>query len=447
MNSPSTTTPGPGGGPGPGRLRRLIGTDMLPDLRGNQRIAVALSVDTLGVGLFLPLAFFFFTVTTDLSIRGIGWSMTAATVVALVLSPLGGLLTDRWGARLTVVASNVLTAVGYACYPFADSYGAIFACVFVVMAADRLYFASWPTLIIQISRRDQIDSWFALVQAITAGSVGFGALLSTVFLAQGGVGVLKAVVLLNAALKLIAALLILTARLVTEEAEAPAPGEAGKSGTPAGRWRAILHDRPFRRLLITQLLLASAWAIPASFLPLYLIHTLDLSEWYATLAFALNYLLLFTTQLWITQLVRAYRRTRVMIAGALTLIGSLGFISGASGFEGAVALALVLIGFTCFAVGEMLCSPTASALAAAIAPQDRRGFYMSLFQVTGAIAYGVGPGLVGWLFTTSPLLVPAAVAVCVTVAAVVLRISEPLFPREAQLREAGTDPSPAKAPA
>ncbi|WP_441249455.1 MFS transporter [Kitasatospora sp. McL0602] len=423
-------------------LSRFFDTGSLPDTRGHRLLVGALSVDTLGVGLFLPLAFYFFTVTTGLPVAGVGLTISAATLGALALGPFGGLLTDRLGAKRTVVLSNLLSAAGYACYPLADSYLGILGCVALVMTADRLYFASWPTLITSVSRPGQLDSWFALVQAVSAGSLGTGALVSTVFLANHGTGALRVIVLVNAATCLLAGVLIACCRVTP----APATATASDGAAPRATRRHVFADRAFRRLILAQLLIAAAWTVPAAFLPLYLTRVLHLGQWYATLVFAVNYLLLFVAQLWVTHRVRRARRTRVVLGGTGLLLTSLALTSCAAGFSGWLAAACVLAGVAVYSFGEMLVSPSSYALVAALAPDELRGFYMSLFQMTGAIAFGIGPGVAGLLFDLAPLAVPAAVAGCVLAGAALLYLGEGLFPALAQRRtepaELPVEPSP-----
>jgi MFS family permease len=407
-------------------LKRLMDTDALPDTRGRRTLVAAVTIDTLGVGLFLPLAFYFFTVSSSLSVTGIGATITGATVTALVLAPVGGVMADRWGPRNMVVTSNLLTAAGYFCYPFASSYLQIFGCVVVVMFADRLYFAAWPTLITAVAAEGQLDAWFALMQALGAGAIAVGALLSSVLLAHSGVRALELVVTVNAATSVVAA--VLTAAL-------PRPTRALRERTST--WidlTSVLRDRPFRRILVAQLLISSAWIVPGAFLPLYVARTLHLGQWQTMLAFSLNYLLLFTFQLSLTHRLRGTRRTRAVSLGAGLFVMSMLVFGAAPEFGSWAAMAVIVAAVMVYSFGEMLCAPSSSALASMMAPQHLRGMYMSLFQLTGAIAFGLGPGLVGLLFRVDPRMVLATVGLCVATGAGVLLRSEHLLSREALLR-------------
>jgi MFS family permease len=392
----------------------FVGLAGMPDAAGYRRLLVALSIDNLGEGLFLPLAFYFFTVTTTLPVAGIGVTMTCATLSGLLLAPLGGMLTDRWGARRMMVVSNLLTAAGYLAYPAASSYVGIFMCVFVVMAADRLYFASCPTLIASIARGDQIDAWFALVKAVNAGCTVVGALLSTLLLANGGQSMIAAIAVANACSSVIAALLTASQPL----RERPV-AQRNTAASPL----VVLRDRAFRHLLIAQMLIATAWTVPGGFLPLYLTHAMGLPAWWTTLAMAISFFLMFTCQLRITHAIRRVSRVRAIVGGAACLVMAMACIAAAILLPGASAgsgALLVLAGIVVFSVGEMLILPTTYAIVSTLAPPEMRGVYMSMFQVTGIVAFGFGPGMVGWLFEVGPLAVPATVSVLVIAGAALL---------------------------
>ena len=397
----------------------LAGSAAVPDIEGKQRLLTALSIDTLGVGMFLPLAFYFFTVSTSMPMGGIGLTISCATFAALLLAPVGGVLTDRYGARSMVVTSNLLSAAGYLLYPAASTYTGIFFCVLLVMMGDRLYFASWPTLIARIARPDQLTGWFSLVQSINAGCSGVGSLMSTLVLASSGAPAVKSIVVANACTSVIAATLT-----ATQNFGSPVASTRPASLSP---WLA-LHNPLFRRLLLAQLLIATAWTIPGTFLPLYLTKTLDLPHWSTTLASATNYLLIFLLQLRVTHYLRHIARIRVITLGIGLLLASLCIIAVAMPLaEPGIAAIIVATGVVIYTIGEMFVLPSTYALVSAISTNETRGRYMSLFQMTGAVAFGIGPGMVGFLFEISPLTVLLVVSALTGCGALVIHSSRDIY--------------------
>ncbi|WP_405938235.1 MFS transporter [Streptomyces sp. NBC_00726] len=383
----------------------------LPEVGKHRRIVVAAAVDTLGVGLFLPLSLYYFTVTTGLPVAGVGAATSAATLTALALAPVAGAATDRFGPRNIAVLSNVVTAAGFLAYPLVGGYASLFLAVFAVMAGDRMYYAAWPTLIAAIAGPGRLDAWYALMQAAGSGSLGLGALASGVFLAGSGSapGSLDALVVVNAATSLASAVLTLSLPRRHLQRGRTAAADA----VPRGGFRHVLRDRGFLRLLAGQALIATAWTLPSSFLSLYLVRSLDLPVWWVMAATCVNYLLLFVFQLPVTHLVRKQRRTRTMAIGAACFIVTSVLLALAAEVGRTAVLTMLIAAVVVYSVGEMLCVPAGNAAVAAHAPEAMRGSYMSVFQMTGAVAFGIAPVLVGALYEVGPRLVLLAVGVLV----------------------------------
>lgn len=199
----------------------------------------------------------------------------------------------------------------------------------------------------------------------------------------------------------------------------PAPAAPGRRASP----RVALADRAFRRLLIAQLLIATAWTIPGAFLPLYLTRVLRLPPWWTTLVIAMSCSMSVTCQLRVTHAVRHVARVRVIGFGVAFLIAALACMAAATLVQGAAAISAVIVGVVVFSTGEMLTLPSTYAIVSTMAPDEARGVYMSMFQITGVVAFGIGPGMVGWLFEIGPLAVPGAVSVFVLAGACVLRLA------------------------
>ncbi|WP_055696410.1 MULTISPECIES: MFS transporter [Streptomyces] len=382
----------------------------VPEVGEHRRIVVAAAVDTLGVGLFLPLSLYYFTVTTGLPVAGVGAATSAATLSALALAPAAGAATDRFGPRALAVLSNLVTAAGYLAYPFVDGYVGLFLAVFTVMAGDRMYYAAWPTLIAVIAGPGRLDAWYALMQAVGSGSLGLGALASGVFLAGSGPGSLDVLVVFNAVTSLVSAVLALSLPKRHLQGARTPREDAG----PRAGFRRVLRDRVFLRLLIGQALIATAWTLPSSFLSLYLVDSLGLPVWWVMATTCLNYLILFAFQLPVTHLVRTQHRTLTMAIGAACFIVTSALFALAAEVGRTAVLAVVIAAIVVYSVGEMLCVPAGNAAVAAHAPEEMRGSYMSVFQMTGTIAFGVAPGMVGALYEADPRLVLLAVGVLVT---------------------------------
>ena len=81
--------------------------------RGGFVLVAALTVDSVGNGLFAPLSLVYFVRLTDVPLPLVGVLLTAANLVALPLPVWAGTLADRFGPRYLVVAAEAAMALGF----------------------------------------------------------------------------------------------------------------------------------------------------------------------------------------------------------------------------------------------------------------------------------------------------------------------------------------------
>jgi predicted MFS family arabinose efflux permease len=158
-----------------------------------------------------------------------------------------------------------------------------------------------------------------------------------------------------------------------------------------GYWHA-LRDKPFMGLVgaftLVQMTASLIWVL----LSVYVKTGFGISEqrygWLATT----NALMVVFLQVWVTRRTQQKPALHVMRWGAVFYIFAPLLIAFSTGYWG-FWLAMVVL-----TLGELMVVPTASALAANLAPMDKRGRYMSLYGLTWNLASGVSP-LVGGLLS------------------------------------------------
>ncbi len=104
-----------------------------------------------------------------------------------------------------------------------------------------------------------------------------------------------------------------------------------------------------------------------------------------------NAVLVVALQYPVTQVTKRQDTLRVMAIGTLLYALGVGSIAVGSGFW-SFWLSMVIMTF-----GELILIPTATTFTANLAPQDMRGRYMSVYNLTWGLAAGVGPLLGGLL--------------------------------------------------
>lgn len=371
-----------------------------------RRVIGAAAIDTLGVGMFEPLTFLFFLLTTHMTTLRVGVGITIGTVLAFPLGLVGAAIVDRFGARELVLLSNVTGAVGFALYLLVRSLGTLVLAVFIVMSAERLYSGAWPAFIALLGHRKQLDRLYAKIGTWKTASLGIGYLIGGGVLALGHSTLFpRLVVGIDILTYLAAALLTATVRL---EDSRRRPQHEISTSMP--RWRAdilaacrtVTSDQAFRMLCLGQVLFTFAWVMPTIVLPTYLVERLNLPRWLPSVALAFNVCLITALQRSATSFVSSFRRSKTLVAAAAAMLLSIVCVALVNNTPG-WAIAMTLLAMAMFSLGEVLSGPTANALVVALAPEGHEGRYLSIFQLMWIVSTALGPLLVGALFQVSVL--------------------------------------------
>ncbi|MCX5213539.1 MFS transporter [Kitasatospora sp. NBC_00240] len=413
----------------------------LPELAGQGRVVAATVLDAFGVGMFVPLSFLFFVLTTDLTVAQVGLGSAVATALSLPVAPVAGSIVDRWGPRTSLIANNLLVAAGYLCYLLVDSLPALIGSMLLVLCAERLYFAAWPAFVADLAEGAELDRWYAFTTAGTNASVGIGGAAGGLLLGSGWSSAAVSIVVVNAATSLVAAVLLMTPVRVRpagprpltppppqpRSAAAREPTGPVDSATPAGTWagwRTLFRDRVLLILMAAQAAFAFGWLIPTVVLPVYLVEVDRMPAWLPSTALTVNAVTIVLSQSLVTARVVAYPRTRVVSWAAVLMLGSIGLLAVGAAGRGIGTVVVVYAAVLLFTAGQILAGPATTAISATAAPAEARGRYLSVFNLTWALSAIVGPLLVGALIERHAGVFWAILAVLVALGGLGYRLAD-----------------------
>ncbi|MEY9932184.1 MFS family permease [Catenulispora sp. GP43] len=428
---------------------------------------VALGIDALGSGLYLPLSLLYFTLVVGLPLRDVGLALSAATALTLPVPLLAGACADRFGARRIVVAAQVLQGVGFCGYLFVHGIAALLVAALLVGIGERSYWTTVFTFVAETSAGRQLDAWYARISVTRSLGTGSGALLAGLVVGSGRHGLYEAAIIANAVSFGVAAILLAT--MVTDDRTgdrtADGPGRAGNTGKTgktektsktgktgntgsagqaAGGYRTVLRDRPFLAFTATNLAYSLCLTTVVVALPVYVVKGLAGPGWLAGTLFTVNTAVLVLTQALVTRTVAVHRRTRVLAAaGVLWVLWSLAMAAGPR-VPHAALIPFLIAGMLVFTVAEMMQSPTSTALAAAASITELRGRYMAVYQYGYQVAKIIAPILFTQLFVVGPglpWLVLAILTACAIPALLLLERSLPAEALRPKPPEEAPDPS------
>ncbi|BAU84952.1 major facilitator superfamily transporter permease [Streptomyces laurentii] len=300
-------------------------------------------------------------------------------------SPLGGMLTDRWGRRPTMVAMHLTTAGFAGLLAFVTSTWGI---ALVVLGMGVAMQAVRPAINAAIAdlvpaaevRRAYALNYWALNLGFAIAAIGGGAAsvlgYRTLFLVDATATVLCA--------------LIVFFRLQETRPEAvsgpsAATGAAGKAaGAPKVGIVTVLRDAPFRTLVTLNLLVCLVFTAPWIGLPLTMAgEGLEPSAYGVVIA--VNGVVIVAFQLLVNRITD--KRSPVMLLTVSSLLFALG--TGATTLAGSsVAFAATVVVWT---IGEMVHVPTNAAATARLAPEHARGRYQGVMGMSWSVAGFVAP--------------------------------------------------------
>ncbi|MEU6299451.1 MFS transporter [Streptomyces erythrochromogenes] len=389
----------------------------LPELRGHGRFVTGNLIDSVGNGMLLPLGLLYFTDVQGLPPAHVGMAMTAGQAVALPVTFLAGRLMDRLGPRPVVVAANVVSALGFALFLFADRLWQVAAVHVMVQAGINMYFTAQRTLVLHVTEPGQERAWFAFTGSLRNIGLAAGAAAAAGALTVFGKGALWWLIAVDAATYLLAALCFAT--LDTEPPEPPEP-----AGAPPGRQVTRTDDtRRYLLLVAVNLPYVLAQAALSVLLALYTTRALGLPASAASLLFVVNTVIVSGCSTLVTAHLAPKAPRRAVAVGYLVMAAGMGAFmlpalpSPSSRSSLAVTAWVALVAaIILFSMAEILLGPALSELSVTLTPDAAGGFTQGLYQFSWAVGMVAAPALFTLLLQAGPLLPWGAEAVACLIA-------------------------------
>ncbi|MFB6836902.1 MFS transporter [Streptomyces sp. NPDC056361] len=394
-----------------------------PDARTRRRLVSASLAGSIGDGIYVPLTMLFLHSLTGLSLTSIGAGLTVAGLCALAFMPATGVLIDRFGGRRVLIGVLALRAIGFAAYPFADTYPAFLTIALVVAVGMWASSPSQHALIGDLARGVERDRLLAWDRSLRNAGMGCGSLAAAGMLAWNGTtGFVVAAEALAAVFALSA---VLVARI---------PHVRGRAERPAARdgYRQVLADRPYLLVTTANFLVAFGYTTQAMALPVFLTRDIALPDALAGIVFAVNTALVALLGVPATRLTLRARRTRAAALGAVVFALSFAAFAALPHLVGGPnALVAVLTVAVLYTAGELLHSAPSQSLSVQAAPDHLRGRYLSVYQLSWSVCRTVAPLLLGFLLDAGPWQLWAVLALLVLTGAAVLLCAERSLPAHA----------------
>ncbi|MFC0030657.1 MFS transporter [Micromonospora chaiyaphumensis] len=396
----------------------------LPARPEARRILIGTLLSAVGRGLTLPFLFIYLTDVRGLSDTRAGLVIGWFGAVTLALSPLGGTLIDRFGARRVVLPCLVIEAVGTGSLALVDSTASAFGVMTLIAVGSSAIWAGQNTILASLTDDGERQRVFGLNFALLNLGIGVGGLISGAVVDVARPATFQAIYLLDALSYLMPGLILLTLPHVGHRLARAATDAA----RPAGGYLTVLRDRPFRRLVIFGLVLTTCGyaQIEVGFAA-YSVRVVEVSPRVVAWALAGNTVMIVLSQLLVIRRMEGRSRT-----GALAAVGAVfaaaWLVLGAAGVIGTGNALLAALGVVAcsaiFGFGETMLSPVMPALTNALATDELRGRYNAMSSMIFGISGVIGPVTAGPLIGAAHgrLWVAVVVGGCLTASVLALSL-------------------------
>lgn len=414
----------------------LNGQRMVPNL---PRVAWAVlagdALSSVGTGLTLPFLIVYLHRVRGIALEPAVLALSVLALAGFAGNPIGGASSDRVGARNTLIAGLVVSALGTAALALVTTAWEGLAAAAVVGFGGAVTWPAQDALLASVVSPAQRPGAFSLRYATMNAALGAGALCAATMVDVHATTSFVSLYVLDAI-----SFLAFVPILLRIPARRHAFGSEPSTKT-AGGYRTIVRDRTFVRVwLLTALLVTIGYAQMDSALPVFATRRGGISAGGLAMAFAANTFTVVIAQLVVLRLMRGRRRTSglIVLCGFWATTWALTLAAGSLGAGGAAVAGFVAANVA-FALGETLISPTLPAIVNDLACDSLRGRYNGAYVLAWTTGFAAGPAIAGVALSNghSTGLFVALIGACGLAALVSARLAR-LLPTAANLL--GEDP-------
>jgi MFS family permease len=344
--------------------------------------------NALGNGVVFPFLLIYLHNVRSIPLGTAGLVLAATSVAGLVAGPASGALIDHLGPRRVLVASMVVSAVGFGGFALVHSTGAAFLAATLAGIGNGSFWPSHATLVAALTERETRHSAYAMQRVLNNLGIGVGGAVGGLIATTAHPGTYQLLFVIDA--------LTFGGYLVALRFVHSPPHVRRESGAPRGGYRLVLRHKTFLGyILLNASLIAVGFSLLGDIFPAFAKNVAHVDERGIGLCFLANTLVIVVAQLPVAKWLEGRRRMAAYgVEGSVWAVAWLVVFAGGWWLSGSAAAAVFALALAIFGFGECFHGTVQNALIADFAKPGLLGRYLALngfaFQLGGAAGRAAG---------------------------------------------------------
>ena len=342
----------------------------------------AMFIDRLGGSLLFPFFSLYITERFGVGMTEVGYIFMLHTSAMFFGNMLSGALTDKFGRKKMLLAGIILSGTSSLLMGFIPNYETFLIFTVITGLLTNIGGPAVNAMMADILPEKQRAQGFSILRVVVNLSVTFGPAIGGVLAGYSYFYLFIA----DFVISMITACVVFFKIPETKpkpSADQPQPEQS--LWLTLGGYKIILKDLFFVCIVFLTLLTNLVYMQMSSSLSVFLRDMHGISSQMYGYILSLNAIMVVFMQFWITRKISGYRPMLLMFFG--NILYAIGF--SMYGFVGSYPL--FLLAMAIITIGEMISSPILQTIIARLAPEQMRGRYMAVFNLSFGAANAVGP--------------------------------------------------------
>ncbi|MEJ5200401.1 MAG: MFS transporter [Anaerolineae bacterium] len=348
-------------------------------------------INSAGGSMVWPFLTVYMRQHLDVPLTSITLLFTLNSAAGLIATSIAGPAVDRFGRKIAMTLSLAGSCAVYGAMNLAHTLPAWALLMTALGVIWPLYRVGADAMVADMIEPERRPGAYALLRVVSNLGIAVGPMIG------GFLSTLSYAYAFTAGATANFLFLVLVLAAVRETLPKHRPED--RPAHDDGGYGPVLRDLPFVAFCAIYVVATMPSSIMMTLLAVYAKENFGVPESQYGFIMATNALMVVLFQYSVTRRSERHPPLRVLTLGALLYAAGVGSVALGRSFPAFVLSMAILT------AGELLLVPTATALAANLAPVEMRGRYMGLFGVTWNIGFGIAPVLGGLL---NDHLAPAA---------------------------------------